>query len=274
MKAKINRKVIYLDQEKAALDPLDSFVQEAIDQDSQTDSEKVEPTESAPVNDAKEPEATEAEKPTEDGFQKRINKVTADKYAEKRRADDLQARLEKLEAANPAETLKEPKLDELDYDEDAFNSANVKYQIQQGVKSELSNQANAAKEQSQAAAADQLSRDFNKRIEDFGKDDFNDKANAIPNLPDGVADAMMQSDEGPAIIYHLGQHLDKADALAKMTPAAAMMELGKLSVQLSAKPEIKTSAAPDPIEPVTAGSALSTEIGDEMSIDAWMSKYN
>jgi hypothetical protein len=75
------------------------------------------------------------------------------------------------------------------------------------------------------------------------------------------------------MVYHLGSNLEKADAIANMTPAMAIMELGKLSTQLKAKPEIKTSAAPDPIEPVKAGSSLSSNIDDDMPIDEWMRKY-
>jgi hypothetical protein len=84
----------------------------------------------------------------------------------------------------------------------------------------------------------------------------------------------MSLDNGAELIYHLGSHLDKADALAGMSPMAAMVEIGRMSVEMNKKPEIKPSAAPDPIEPVQAGSALSSDIGDDMSVDAWMAKYN
>jgi hypothetical protein len=58
-----------------------------------------------------------------------------------------------------------------------------------------------------------------------------------------------------------------------MSPAMAMMELGKLSVKLSAKPVVKPSAAPEPIETLSSGSALSSNIGDEMSTADWFSQF-
>ena len=58
-----------------------------------------------------------------------------------------------------------------------------------------------------------------------------------------------------------------------MTPMAAMMELGKLSASMSVKPEIKTSAAPDPIEPVKSGSAINSEVGDDIPMKEWMAKF-
>jgi hypothetical protein len=89
----------------------------------------------------------------------------------------------------------------------------------------------------------------------------------------GVADALMSLDNGAELIYHLGSHLDQADALANMSPMAAMVEIGRMSVGMNKKPEIKPSAAPDPIEPIQAGSALSSEVGDDMSMADWMAKY-
>ena len=268
----------------AQVDPLDAFVQEAIDQGSEQATTETPTTESAPVEDTKDPIATEANEPKGDepkanGVQERINKITADKHEERRqreasdkRADELQAKLDSIEANKPK--LSEPNLEEHNYDEDAFNKATVAFQVQEQVKAELTTQK-AQQEQTdqQAEAQAELSK-FNERAEALGKDDFAVKAKAIPELPEGVASAIMSLENGAEMVYHLGSNLDKADALSSMTPMAAMMELGRISASMSVKPEIKTSAAPDPIEPVTAGSALSDKIDDEMSIDSWMAKYN
>jgi len=269
------------ENQAAQVDPLDAFVQEVIDQDSEQKPEETPITESATVDDAKEPEATEPEgdeqKPN--GVQERINKITADKHEERRqreaatkRADDLQKKLDELEANKP--TLKKPELEDHDYDEEAYNKAQVAYQVQEQVKESLVTHKAREDQARQQAEAEQALGKFNERADALGKDDFNAKAQAIPELPEGVASAIMSLENGAEMVYHLGSNLDKADALANMSPMAAMMELGKISASISVKPEIKTSAAPDPIEPVTSGSALSDNIDDDMSIEAWMSKYN
>ena len=270
----------------AQVDPLDAFVQEAIDQVSEQEPVENQTTESAPVEDTKKPEATEATEPKGDepkanGVQERINKITADKHEERRqreasdkRADELQAKLDSIEANKP--TLSKPNLedDDINFDEDLFNKRSVAFQVQEQVKAELTTQkAQQDQTDQQAEAQAELSK-FNERAEALGKDDFAVKAKAIPELPEGVASAIMSLENGAEMVYHLGSNLDKADALSSMTPMAAMMELGRISASISVKPEIKTSAAPDPIEPVTAGSALSDKIDDEMSIDSWMAKYN
>ena len=259
------------EQTAAQVDPLDTFVQEDPDQVSEQAEVESQATESAPVEEAT-PESTDAEKPKDDGVQTRFNKITAEKYAEKRRADKLQKELEEARAQNTAPPLTEPTLEGHDYDTDAFNEANVQYQIQQGVKNELELQSQQAANQKQAEAQQKLQDDFEKRVNDFGKADFSEKANAIPTLPPGVANAMMQSEQGAEMIYHLGENLEKADSLANMTPEAAMMELGRLSVQLSTKPEIKLSAAPDPIEPLNSGGSLEKS-DDDMTMSEFMAKY-
>ena len=268
----------------AQVDPLDAFVQEAIDQVSEQATTETPTTESAPVEDTKDPTATEATEPKGDepkanGVQERINKITADKHKEIRqreasdkRADDLQAKLDLIEANKP--TLEQPNLEEHNYDEEAFNKATVAYQVQEQVKAELTTQKAKQDQTDQKAAAEQVQVKFDERADALGKEDFAAKANAIPKLPEGVVDAIMTLENGAEMVYHLGSNLDKADSLAKMTPMAAMMELGKISASMSIKPEIKTSAAPDPIDPINSGSALSDKMDDEMSIDTWMAKYN
>ncbi len=213
-------------------------------------------SESQQVDSATTTEVKSNDKPS-DGFQTRINKVTADKYAEKRRADALQAKLDELSKTPSHEQVKAPVLDDFDFDDDAFNKANIQYHVQQ----ELSKQ-NALQRQSDSDdKLRQASHDFNQKVSKFGKEDFFEKAGSIPDLPPGVADALMQSDIGPELIYHLADHLDQADALAGMTPASAMMELGRMHSTMTANKKIEPSAAPDPIQPLSSGGAISAERG-------------
>ena len=258
----------------AQVDPLDAFVQGPIDQGSEQAPTESQTTESAPVVDTNKPESTDAEKPKEDGFQKRIDKKTADYYAEKRRADDLQKKIDAIDAANAKETLIKPTLEAHDYDEEAFDAANREHDIAIGVQDALTKKSAQAKAEQQEAESKRVTATFNERADALGKSDFDTKADAIPLLPLGVADAIMQSEMGAEMVYHLGspENAEKANALANMTPAMAMMELGKLSAQLSIKPEIKTSAAPDPITPLGSGGSALEINEDDMSMEQWMAK--
>jgi hypothetical protein len=251
----------------AQADPLDAFVQEAIDQDSNENEQESQPIESATITETKE-EVTPVEaeaKPEHDGTQKRFNKLTAEKYELKRQLDEYKAK----EAA-PVEPVKAPTLEAHDYDEEAYNKSNVEYLVQQ----EMGKQKQAQQQVNRQVESQKVQAAFNEQAAALGKGDFGEKAEAVPQLPVGVADAIMQSENGAEIVYHLGGHLDQADALAGMTTSQALMEIGRMSLSLNKKPEIKLSAAPEPIEPLRAGSAITSDVGGDMSIESWMAKYN
>ena len=259
----------------AQVDLLDAFVQEAIDQVSEQEPVENQPTESAPVEDTKKPEATEAtepkgDEPKDDGFQKRINKITKKAGEHERRADDLQKQLDVLQRKPE---LEQPTLEQHDFDTDAFNDANVDYKIQEGVKKGIEANSQNTILEKQELESQQLTDSFIEAVTAIDSDGMN-KINAIPDLSNDVIDAIKQSSNSGELALYLAKNLEAADKLATMTGSAAMMELGRISVQMSIKPEIKTSAAPDPIEPINSGSALSDKMDDEMPIDAWMAKYN
>lgn len=243
-------------EEAPLLDPLSG--QEVVNDDAPAAPVDSAPTEDAPV----------AEPAKEDGFQKRINKVTADKYAEKRRADELERKLKELEGNKPPEAA--PTLEGHDFDEEAYRAALIQYEVKQAV----NGQAKSQKEAAQQVEREQSLAKFNDSVAALGKEDFSEVASAVPLLPEGVADALMQSDGGAEVIYHLGTHLDVADRIANMSPATAMLELGKISASMASQPKIETSAAPEPIAPLKSGSSLPDDVGADIPIDEWMRKHN
>ena len=217
-------------------------------------------TESAPVEADETPAEPGPEEMTERA-QNRFNKITAEKYAEKQRADELQRKLDERQA-QPETASGAPKLEDFDYDEALYNAASIKHQVAEAVKAERT----ALQTEASQATAAEAQRAFNDRITAMNKPDFAEVAGAVPNLPNGVADALVQSENGAELIYHLGTHLDQADKLANMSPSQAIMELGKISANLTAKPNIKLSAAPEPIAPISSGGALNKDVG-EMSME-------
>ena len=245
-------------QDQAALETEHNFVIDSDDHTTEQESDETQPTESAPVEQEEtqiepkvEPKASESK-----GVQARFNQLTAEKYAEKRRADEFERRLQDLES-KPKLEAKEPKEEDFDYDDAAFSKANLTYQVQQELqKRDELQQAQTRKQQEQQ----QLS-EFNERITKLGKDDYVEKANALPSFPNGVTDALIQAKNGPEIVYYLGQHLDVADSIANMSPPQAMMELGRISANMSVKKEVKTSAAPEPIETLRSGSVIAKSRG-------------
>jgi len=74
-----------------------------------------------------------------------------------------------------------------------------------------------------------------------------------------VRDAILESDVGPKILYHLAENNDLAKKIASLNPNAALREIGRLEARFEAKPDSKQTAplvrskAPAPIQPIRGG---------------------
>jgi hypothetical protein len=235
----------------------------------QTPGEAVETpeTESAPVEQAETPAEPEDKELSPRG-QERFNKITADKYAEKRRADAAEARLRELEAKVPQqqpESVTAPKLEDFDYDESKYNEALIDYKVNQKA-AQIQQQQEAAQS---AAKQQQAAEAFNAKVASFAEQapDYQEAVGNIPPLPAETLDVVMQAENGPQLAYYLGKHLDIADEIASASPYVAAMKLGAISERLAAvKPNVTTSAAPDPIEPISSGGSISRDLS-EMSME-------
>jgi hypothetical protein len=101
--------------------------------------------------------------------------------------------------------------------------------------------------------------------------DFDDMvASSGVAVSDPIRDAILESDVGPQILYHLAKEDDLAKKIASMSPFAALREIGKLEARFEKQTETKQSnpvgksKAPPPISPIrNAGSAKDVEIGSD-----------
>ncbi len=101
-------------------------------------------------------------------------------------------------------------------------------------------------------------------------------------VSDQVRDAIIESDVGPQILYHLAQHPEDADKMRDMTVGSALRYLGRLEAQLEKKPEptvpvttkpaIKPSAAPAPITPIKGTSVPEITDGENLSFADYKAK--
>lgn len=90
--------------------------------------------------------------------------------------------------------------------------------------------------------------------------DFDDLvASSDVVVNNAVRDAILESDVGPKILYHLAENNDLAKKIAGLSPNAALREIGKLEAKFEATPETKQTApvvrskAPTPIQPIRGG---------------------
>jgi hypothetical protein len=94
-----------------------------------------------------------------------------------------------------------------------------------------------------------------KSLPDF--DDIVASSDVVVN--DDIRDAILESDVGPQILYHLAENDEVARKIAGLSPKAALREIGKLEARFEAKPEVEKPApivkskAPAPIQPIRGG---------------------
>ena len=89
------------------------------------------------------------------------------------------------------------------------------------------------------------------------------------SVSDAIRDAMLESEQGPRILYHLAENPELAEKLNSLSTVSALREIGKLEAKFEAnvapkeakteaetKPSIARSKAPAPISPIKTSSAV------------------
>ena len=87
-------------------------------------------------------------------------------------------------------------------------------------------------------------------------DDFEQVAyNPSLKITTVMAQTIQSSDIGPDVAYYLGANPKEADRISRLAPYVQAKEIGRIEAKLASEPMVKkTSSAPPPFTPVTAGS--------------------
>lgn len=260
------------DQQQA---PTETKADEAVTSESDTAPE----TEETP----QEPKPKKAD----GGFQRRINRLTADyreaqakAAAAEARARELEARLTRPEPS--ADETRAPRLEDFrSYEE--YERADRKYVADQATReaekrfkaAEAERAANANRE-AQAKRVKEATERFNKaaesvseHYEDFAEvmdDMWRGRIEVIRNN-DAVAQYLIEeSDRGPEIAYHLANNEADADRIGKLSPLAQVRELVKLEASLP-KPNAPATKAPPPPRSVGGRGGSDTKDPAKMTIE-------
>jgi hypothetical protein len=209
----------------------------------------------------------------EGGYQRRINRLTSEKYRERARAEQLEARLRELESksqqpqAKAQDTdLKAPRVEDFKSYED-YERARDDYlteKVRRDTKRELEEQRKA----SEAKQAEETEREritkareqFDKRAEEVAEsfEDFDDMLSDLytGNHPakaldrQGLEFIFEGSERGPELMHKLWLKPEEARRIAALRPVQQVAELARLEASLT-KPAAKTTQAPPP--PKTVG---------------------
>lgn len=84
-------------------------------------------------------------------------------------------------------------------------------------------------------------------------------------FPAPVYEAILTDEHGPQIVLYLAEHLDEANAIAALTPIAAVRAIGRIAVKFDKAPEPpvkEATGAPKPPRPVAGAAATAKAIDD------------
>lgn len=221
------------------------------------------------------------------GFQKRISKLTSDRDALIAERDQLKAQLAGSTAAKPNEPTPTPAaaapapnaapqfVDAEPQLEDFETIAEYTKALLKWDRSKASfevQQQEAQRRQADATKAvvdtwNQKATETKARHTDYDAALASVKDIAIPPA---MQHALLESEYGPEIAYHLAKHPEELQRIATLTPLAAARAIGKIEAALDVDaPQTATrvSNAPRPIRPVGGRAVVTTpNLNREMSL--------
>lgn len=231
-----------------------------------------------PLKDAHDGDGLASEPPAKPnnlpkGVQKKIDKLTARNKAKDDQIAQLTAALGRAPAPvagevarAPAAPAEEGKPNPDDYKTvGEYVEALTDYKAEQAI-------AKVAKRDEGKKVADA----WNAQLE-AGRKEFEDFDEAIDSdlpLTPAMQEAIIQSNVGYKVAYHLANNPDETKRIAALTPARQAAEIGKIeaSLDVRGKPATavrRTSTAPEPISPLgsVAGRATNARKFEDLSLD-------
>jgi len=233
-----------------------------------------------------EPEGNQSEKPEgEDagdqaddgepkkvsGYQKRLNQVIWKQRDAERRANEAESRVRELtQPKEPVAEITMPTLESVGYDESKYQEEMASYYASQ-VDTTLNNRE-------QARSAEQSAIELQSNVSNFHAkgmklaDDYEDLVVNNQALPvsEAMRDALLATDKGPEILYHLAGNPEEILRIAEMQPYAQALELGRLEARMSLPKPNKSTSAPAPIKPLSAGGESVSKNPDDMTSKEWL----
>ena len=231
---------------------------------------------SEPVADEPKP-VEEGEKKPNPKLEKRFSELTKQREMarqeadrERQRAADLEARLEALERGSKPVKQDEPNKEPQPSDfTDAFEYA--KALAEYSTAKALENRDKQEAERKANEERQKVMTSWQTKLE-AAKSELPDYEDMIASsdvvVSDQVRDAILESDVGPKILYHLAENPEVATKISGLSLTSALREIGKLEARFektaeAPKPAVRKSNAPAPINPIRGGSNVDVPITSE-----------
>lgn len=223
--------------------------------------------------------------------QKRYHELTRERYDALRERDieryekeSLKARLDQLEKAKTQQVAPDtfPTLEQYGYDESRYIAAVAQYnakQAEQVVETRLKAERDRQQQEVRQKGWQAKEAEFIK-----SKPDYVEKVQMARTLPisQEAQQALLESDLGPQVAYHLVENPDKAAAIMQLSVPAQLREIGRIEARLEAAkvaPKPPVSQAPSPVPKLDVENAapsfkVDTPDSDNLSDAEWTKRRN
>ena len=229
-----------------------------------------------------EGEASTSEEPHEGlqkGVRKRIDTLTRKKKEAEERAATLERENKELMRKTSGGLGKKPEPHEFDSTDD-YTDALVDYKVKERTMANEQARTNDDNLRAEQDRREKVTREWNGRqidartkLKDY--DEVTGDASLLMRDNYGATEAIIESEHGPQILYHLGRNPELAAEIGEMSPNAAAMAIGRLEAKLESatnKPRNVTQA-PKPVTPVTGQDAGGTSVDPEKLDDKAYREY-
>jgi DNA repair ATPase RecN len=234
-----------------------------------------------------EKEAKDKQKPSK--LEKRFSKLTKERQElkanvdrERQAREQLENRLRELEGAKAPQEQKPAVKPRPEQFNDAFEYAEAL--AEWTAEKAIADKAKADADAKTNEKREKTLKSWSKRVEAFKGtvDNFDSMVQSSDvTVSDDVRDAIIESEFGPQILYHMAENPKFANKLNEMSMSAAMREIGKMEAKFERQSEkasrkaesqaeapkesvAKKSKAPQPIRPLKAtSSAADTPVGSD-----------
>lgn len=207
-------------------------------------------------------------------FQARINEMTRKQREAERKAEywEQQAtrRAQEAPAQRQAPQTAPPSPEEFGWDMGKWSQAVTEYATTQAT-----TQAQTQFQQQQESQhREQLFTAFDARERAYAQQNpgYTERAEQLLGVIQynpQVAEILAISDHGPAMVDYLAQHLDEADAIARLPMHVAAMKLGSIEAKVSAPKYRPVSQAPAPAPGFAGGGQITQKDPAKLSDDEW-----
>lgn len=213
----------------------------------------------------------------------RVDQITREKWEARRRAEELEREVATLRGQSQQAPVP-PAAPQWTSEGDGLPQPQPPPSAADPAAFERIVQARAAQIAQQQTFTDRCNATYAEGTKDPATPDFAqalrgfDMFGGLQRFPD-LVEAAISVPDGHRLLHHLGTHLDEAERVLSMSPAARTMELGRLSARMAAAPTPKPSGAPPPPVPIRGVSAGGEpgpddqgRFSDQAAYRAWRAK--